>query len=136
MDIKEMQRRKRELGYTNERIAELSGVPLSTVQKVLSKATPSPRYGTMCALTDFFNREVPDFYNEDDNGTFSIVSDNEQEYYSSVHGTAALKLSSNEDKTVEDYYNLPPNIRVELIDGVFYDMASPSSVHQLIEFFG
>ena len=32
--------------------------------------------------------------------------------------------------TVEDYYALPDDVRVELIDGVFYDMAAPSYIHQ------
>ncbi len=35
--------------------------------------------------------------------------------------------------TIEDYYALPEGIRVELIDGVFYDMPSPSYVHQMIQ---
>ena len=34
--------------------------------------------------------------------------------------------------TVEDYYALPDDRRVELIDGVFYDMAAPTMEHQLI----
>lgn len=34
--------------------------------------------------------------------------------------------------TLEDYYALPEEQRVELIDGVFYNMTSPLSVHQLI----
>ena len=34
--------------------------------------------------------------------------------------------------TIEDYYNLPDEHRVELIDGVIYDMSSPSSIHQII----
>jgi len=33
--------------------------------------------------------------------------------------------------TLEDYYALPDERRVELIDGVFYDMGAPTSVHQL-----
>ena len=36
------------------------------------------------------------------------------------------------DKTIEDYYALPDERRVELIDGVFYDMAAPSYIHQNI----
>lgn len=33
--------------------------------------------------------------------------------------------------TLEDYYKIPEEHRVELIDGVIYDMASPTSIHQL-----
>ena len=35
MTVQEMRERKKELGYTYSQIAELSGVPLGTVQKVL-----------------------------------------------------------------------------------------------------
>ncbi len=34
--------------------------------------------------------------------------------------------------TEEDYYNLPENIRAELIDGQFYYMSAPSRLHQKI----
>ena len=34
--------------------------------------------------------------------------------------------------TLEDYYALPEEQRVELIDGVIYDMSAPTSVHQLL----
>lgn len=34
--------------------------------------------------------------------------------------------------TIEDYYALPEDQRVELIDGVFYDMAAPNTLHQAI----
>ena len=50
MTLEEMRRRKRELGYSNEKLAELSGIPLGTVQKVMSGSTKSPRQGTMEAL--------------------------------------------------------------------------------------
>ncbi len=41
-------------------------------------------------------------------------------------------ISINEEKryTAEDYYNTSEDDRVELIDGVFYDMAAPSRIHQ------
>ena len=35
----------------------------------------------------------------------------------------------------EDYYKLPENVRSELIDGRFYDMSSPSRLHQKILMF-
>lgn len=37
--------------------------------------------------------------------------------------------------TEDDYYNLPENIRAELIDGQFYNMSAPSRVHQKILMF-
>lgn len=50
MDIAEMRQRKKEAGLTNARIAELSGVPFSTVNKVFSGATDNPRYRTYLAI--------------------------------------------------------------------------------------
>ncbi len=37
--------------------------------------------------------------------------------------------------TEEDYYNLPENVRAELIDGQFYYMSAPSRMHQEILMF-
>ena len=34
--------------------------------------------------------------------------------------------------TLADYYALPDDRRVELIDGVIYDMSSPESIHQIL----
>ena len=34
-------------------------------------------------------------------------------------------------KTIEDYLALPDDRRVEMIDGVFYDMAAPTLTHQV-----
>lgn len=34
--------------------------------------------------------------------------------------------------TEDDYYNLPDNVRAELIDGQFYDFAAPTRIHQRI----
>lgn len=50
-------------------------------------------------------------------------------------GSALYGLSSEkrqEGYTLQDYYALPDDQRAELIDGVFYDMAAPTSAHQRI----
>ena len=59
MTIKEMQERKRELGYSYAQIAELSGLPLGTVQKVLGGITLTPRYDTIMALESVLGEEQP-----------------------------------------------------------------------------
>lgn len=43
-----------------------------------------------------------------------------------------LLLKRQGEYTVEDYYALPETCRVELIDGVIYNMAAPTNLHQAI----
>ena len=50
MTIEEMRIRKTQLRYTYAQIAELAGLPVGTVQKVMTGATASPRAGTLLAL--------------------------------------------------------------------------------------
>lgn len=44
----------------------------------------------------------------------------------------AYGTGSFDGYTIEDYFAFPEDQRVELIDGVFYDMASPGVAHQTI----
>ncbi len=111
MTINEMRQRKQELGYSYLQIAELSGIPVGTVQKVLGGITASPRYDTLLALEKVLNPKRP-----------SMVCDAAYNYLSKRQG----------EYTIEDYYKLPEEQRVELIDGWIYDMAAPTSVHQII----
>lgn len=52
IDIAMLRDRKRELNLTNMQIAALSGVPFSTVNKVLSGETRNPRYETLQAIQE------------------------------------------------------------------------------------
>lgn len=109
MTIQEMKQKKQEKGYTYAQIAELSGVPLGTVQKIFNGETENPRYATILALEKVFKepavvRETSAYHVGDEQGMY----------------------------TVEDYRALPDEQRVELIDGYFYDMAAPNTLHQLI----
>ena len=114
MNIQEMKEKKKEKGYTNEQIAELSGVPLGTVQKIFGGTTTSPRYDTLKALEKIF---LP-----------------MERYYASVvkDASAAYTVKRQGEYTVEDYYALPDEQRAELIDGHMYMMAPPSRKHQRI----
>ena len=110
MTIEEMRQRKKELGYTNEQIAELSGVPLGTVQKIFAGVTDTPRYATIMSLSKVFQKES------------SMVKEPAVQYHAKKQG----------EYTLDDYYSLPDERRVELIDGVIYDMSSPTNIHQLL----
>ena len=110
MNVEEMKQRKKELGYSNEKLSELSGVPLGTVQKVLAGVTKSPRYETLTALEKALKKQTDRI------------------------GEILPEISEKRqgDYTIEDYYLMPEERRVELIDGVIYDMASPTAVHQIL----
>ena len=51
MTIDEIREKKRILGYSNETLSRISGVPLGTVQKVLAGVTKAPRQKTLEALS-------------------------------------------------------------------------------------
>ena len=57
MTIQEMRDKKKEKGYTYAQMAELSGVPLGTIQKIFSGETESPRYDTLLALEQIFTEQ-------------------------------------------------------------------------------
>lgn len=107
MDVRGLKEKKRSLGYSNEKIAELSGVPLSTVQKIFAGVTQQPRYETLAALERALDttgvREA----------VFQYGVDKKQGEY-----------------TIEDYEQLPEDVLVELIDGVMYIITSPTLLHQ------
>ena len=114
MTIEEMRQKKQELGYSYEQIAELANLPLSTVQKVFGGITKSPRYDTLKALEQVFD-------------VFSTKMIAEP---SIPYGSP----KKQGEYTVEDYMNTPEDMRLELIDGVIYDMATPTIIHQIIGF--
>ena len=115
MTLQEMKERKKELGLSNERIAKLSGVPIGTVQKVFAGITKTPRYDTILALEKVLRDRM--------------LMEPAVKYNA---GNTAEKDPDQGKYTIDDYYALPDERRVELIDGIFYDMAAPTPVHQII----
>ena len=130
MTVDEMKEKKRQLGYSSEKLAELSGVPLGTVQKIFGGFTKAPRYKTLQALEKVFVEAEQ----KEDLNTGAYVPGKQNVMM--VHEPAAAYhtggMKGQGGYTIEDYFSLPEEKRAELIDGVFYDMASTSVIHQLI----
>ncbi|MBQ8305196.1 MAG: Uma2 family endonuclease [Blautia sp.] len=124
MTIQEMRDRKKELGLSNEALAKLSGVPFSTVQKIFSGATDSPRQRTLQALERVLRKEERSgmYYS---NGSLSQPGRVQE-------AAPAYGKKRRGEYTLEDYYAIPDERRVELIDGEIFDMAAPSLTHQTI----
>ena len=55
MNIEELKKMKEKAKLTNQEIAELSGIPVSTVNKIFSGATQNPRYATLLAIEEVLN---------------------------------------------------------------------------------
>lgn len=128
MKIEEMKKRKKELGYSDEKIAQLSGLSPETVQDVLDGIIKFPGEDTLKALENVF-KEPRIKYDPDVAG-----ADYFNEGIPYMAGSSAEKIPSKKqgEYTLDDYYALPDERRVELIDGVIYDMASPTFIHQTI----
>ena len=140
--LKELKARKKELCYSNKMISDISGVPVSTLQKIFGGSTETPRYETLLKLeralfpTDREMR-VGDPYYRPDGGLYKpYVSESLEAYDYSAFSGCDKRFKSHGKKqgeyTIEDLQYLPEGVRMELIDGVLYDMASPSAFHQAI----
>ena len=111
MTPEEMQQRKRELGLTYQGISDLSGVPLPTVQRIVSGDTENPREYSLAGIEKVLSLQTV----REDKALSSYMTKAQGEY------------------TVEDdYYNLPEDERCEIIDGVIYDLGAPTWTHQQI----
>lgn len=132
--INDIRQKKRLFGYTNAIMAEKSGLPLSTVQKVLGGITKSPRFETLLALESAFPAEGA--YAAPPTGDLLKEAGPARLLPEPVHYpyTCASpgKYPRQGSYTLEDYLALPEDQRVELIDGVFYDMGAPTIPHQII----
>ncbi|MBE5996205.1 MAG: helix-turn-helix domain-containing protein [Lachnospiraceae bacterium] len=129
MTLEEMKKRKQELGYSNEQLAMLSGVPLGTLQKLFGGATKHPRYATLQALEKALSGAPYD-------SSYGSYAGGGGRGYAGV-GESSVQYNKKTEKrqgeyTLEDYYALPDDERMELIDGRLYKMEAPSVVHQIV----
>ena len=132
MTIEEMRKRKEEQKLTYKEISRRSGIPLPTVQKILGGSTQSPRYKTIQALEAVLGDSS--VYDPLDNKSSSGILRESQAVYgkTSFRSYPLLPDKLQGEYTAADLARIPEDIRVELIDGVIYDLASPANQHQMI----
>ena len=127
MTIEEMKDKKRELGFSCEELAERSGIPCSTIQKIFGGTTRSPRRTTVEALERALQAA-------DQAADRVTEKPGEMAYRDLLQDPPAAYGSLRQSKeryTVTDYFHFPQDRgRCELIDGAIYDMASPTAAHQ------
>lgn len=120
-NIERLKRRKKELGWSNQRVSDESQVPLGTVNKIFSGATKYPRNGTMNAIVNAMGMGYYEMEDYIASATFARETPN-------YHVSKAVDKKAN----LKTYYSLPDELRAELIDGKFYYMSPPSMEHQCI----
>ena len=158
MTLDELKQRRIQLGFSYQELSELSKVPLGTIQKVFGGITSRPRRETILKLEGVLGRREHQAplsgavfsreYQEPVSGT-SFPAERRAPKAEVRDAAAAYQYEDRRrhvpnpetntheydrqgEYTLEDYYALPEEQRVELINGVFYDMGTPASPHQII----
>lgn len=123
MDIRDLRRLKRNAEMTNAEIADLSGIPVSTVNKIFSGATENPRYATLLAIEQVLvkGQKLPFKYDE------------YRQEPCLIEETTAYGYNAR-DYSVEDIYKLGQGTKAELIDGKLYLMGAPTRMHEFLIF--
>ena len=116
MDIvKDLAALKEERGYSYGFLAEKMGIEAGTLQKILTGVTKHPRQKTVEALIEVYT----ELYGKTD-------------YVVRFDYTKGIEERLQGEYTIADWENLPDDLRLELIDGRFYDMGQPSVRHQVV----
>lgn len=99
---------KQEKGYTNEILAQKSGIPLSTLNKILASIIKDPKIGTLIAITDALNIDINSLIY--DNTT--IQSKNKTDTNNSLKKLADdYNLNVDDISFITKYVSLPANSR-------------------------
>ena len=147
--IADMEKIRNELGLRYAMISRETGIPVSTIQKVLSGKTQSPRPEVLSKLRDFFGLYccgiVADsgsgFGGQNEYRNKLMLREIHEPYYETeamdeppvVYEEWPHEKKTGRLYTVKDLESFPDDLRVELIDGELYYLAAPLTVHQRIQ---
>ncbi len=113
--IKDLAKLKEERGYSYGFLADRTGIEAGTLQKILTGKTKHPRQKTIEALIETYSS----LYGQVD-------------YVVRFDINKGIEEDLQGEYTVADWENLPEDMRLELIDGRFYDMGQPVVRHQVV----
>jgi len=142
LTLEQMLKLKKERGYSYQYISEKSGVSMGTVQKVFGGLVKAPRCKTLQQLSKAF--QDPAFSMESASASEEEPTRVPESYRVRSQRTDMLAESAAEyagrkvggkrqgEYTIDDYLQASEERRMELIDGILYDMSSPSTAHQVI----
>lgn len=99
-NIEKLKKRKIELGWSNERLAEESKIPVEIINAILSGIMKDIKQETMDALVDAMDLE---YYKIEDWGAGVSI----------IREPGAYSVRKDERATLETYYALPDYPRVE-----------------------
>ena len=85
---------KKQKGLTNKDLAEISGVPLNTLSKILCGMTTNPTINTLTALADALDCKIWEFFEPDENDD--------------------VYCSADERELISDYRKMVPEARIIL----------------------
>lgn len=122
MDISDLKNLKKEAHLTNSEIAELSGIPVSTVNKIFSGATLNPRYATLLAIEQVLTTKEK----------LPFTYDTMREEPQLVRETSTPYAYSARQYGEDDMESLSEYSRAELIGGKLYMLAAPNRMHQFL----
>ena len=117
-------RKKRRMSY--KELAERSGVPLGTIQKIFGGYTRSPRYDNLLAIEQVVTAPAE--------GTV-LPGWSEDAFYEHMkleESAAPYQAGDRGEYTVDDLKKTDDAIRYELMDGRLYALATPRVAHQLV----
>ena len=126
MTLEQIRKRKQHLGLTTAQLSEKTGIPLGTLNKILSGATKRPRPENMESLERVL--KAADYSLDPTVPDALMVAEREAAY----QAEREPREKQPGEFTIEDYYALPDDRRAELIDGVLYDLDAPTIEHQLL----
>ncbi|MFR9207661.1 MAG: helix-turn-helix domain-containing protein [Lachnospiraceae bacterium] len=105
MGLEKIAEYKKKLGITSEELSKRSGVPLGTLNKILSGDTKDPKLGTLKAISRVLGCTLDDFDDVSETKTFepsyedveSLIARNGKEF-STEQKMRLIKLLSEIDK--------------------------------------